>query len=319
MLLIVQIPCHNEEAGIGPVIRAIPRAVAGVDRVEVLVIDDGSTDGSIALACEAGVDHLVRFSGQRGLARAFEAGIDAGLKLGADIIVNIDADGQYAAEEIPRLLDPIISGRADTVIGDRGIRQDADYPPFKKSLQVAGSWTVRTLSGTQVVDAASGFRAWTREAALRLRLVSDFSYTLESLIQAGKDRLRVESVPVSARPVARPSRLFRTMPEYLRQSVNTLVRAYALYEPLRVFTLIGGAIFSGGFIIGLWFIYYFLFEGGKGHVQLLILSAVLLIIGFQVLVMALIADLIGANRKLLGDLLYRVKRLENRPEQPPKP
>jgi glycosyltransferase involved in cell wall biosynthesis len=319
MLLIVQIPCHNEEAGIGPVIRAIPRAIAGVDRVEVLVIDDGSADGSVALAREAGADHLLRFSGQRGLARAFEAGIDASLRLGADIIVNIDADGQYAAEEIPRLLEPILAGRADAVIGDRGIRRDADYPPLKKSLQLAGSWTVRTLSGTQVTDAASGFRAWTRDAALRLHLVSDFSYTLESLIQAGKDRLRVESVPVSARPVARPSRLFDSVPEYLRKSAATLVRAYALYEPLKVFAWIGGAIFSGGFVIGLWFLYYFLFEGGKGHVQILILSAVLLIIGFQVLVMALLADLIGANRNLLGDLLYRVKRLENRPEPPPKP
>lgn len=319
MLLIVQIPCRNEEAGIGGVIRAVPRAVAGVDRVEVLVIDDGSTDGSVAAARDAGADHLVRLAGQRGLARAFEAGIDAGLKLGADMIVNIDGDGQYAAEEIPRLIDPILAGRADVTVGDRGIAADADYPPLKKSLQAAGTWTVRTLSGAAVTDAASGFRAWSREAALRLHLVSDFSYTLESLIQAGKDRLRVESVPVSARPVGRPSRLFQSVPEYLRKSADTIIRAYAMYEPLKVFALLGGAIFSGGFLIGLWFVYYYLFEGGKGHVQLLILAAVLLIIGFQVLVMSLLADLIGANRKLLGDLLYRLKRLENRPEPPPKP
>jgi glycosyltransferase involved in cell wall biosynthesis len=316
LLLIVQIPCHNEEAGVGAVIRSVPRVIAGVDRVEVLVIDDGSSDRTADEARAAGADHLLRLRGHRGLARAFEAGIDAALRLGADLVVNIDGDGQYAGEEIPLLLAPILEGRADAVIGDRGIRDSRDYPALKKGLQAAGTWTVRALSGTQVKDAASGFRAWTREAAQRLHLVSDFTYTLESLIQAGKDRLRVESVPVSARPVARPSRLFDSIPQYLRRSAATLIRIYALYEPLRVFAALGGVIFSAGFFIGLWFIYYFVAQGGKGHVQLLILSAVLLIIGFQILVMALLADLIGANRKLLGDLLFRIKRLETERRNP---
>jgi glycosyltransferase involved in cell wall biosynthesis len=310
MLIIVQIPCLNEETTIGGLIGEIPRTIAGVDRVEVLVIDDGSTDGSVAAARAAGAEHVVSFGKNRGLARAFDAGLDAALSLGADVIVNIDADGQYQAEDIPRLVAPILAGEAEVVVGDRGIAADAGYPALKKSLQVAGSWTVRRLSGAEVADAASGFRAWSREAALRVHLVSDFTYTLESLIQAGKDRLKVVSVPVSTRPTARPSRLFDSIPQYLAKSAATLVRIYAMYEPLKVFAGIGAALFGAGFIIGTWFLFYYFSAGGRGHVQLLIFAAVLLIIGFQVMMMALVADLVGMNRKLLRDALYRLKRLE---------
>jgi len=310
MLVMVQIPCLDEETTIGDVIREVPRAIEGADRVEVLVIDDGSSDNSAAIAREAGADHVLGFSGRRGLAQAFSAGMDACLKLGADVIVNIDADGQYLGEEIPLLAGPVIRGEADVVLGDRGIAKDPEYPGGKKLLQVAGSKTVRKLSGTLVIDATSGFRAYSREAAQRLHLVSDFTYTLESLIQAGSDRLRVVSVPVKTRPVKRPSRLFSSSPEYLKKSARTLLSIYSMYEPLKIFSIMGGAVFGGGFFIGIWFLYYYFTEGGKGHVQLLILAAVLLIIGFQVMVMGLLADLIGSNRKLLGDLLYRVKKLE---------
>jgi len=310
MFVIVQIPCLDEEATIGDVIREVPRRIQGADRVEVLVVDDGSSDRSVEEAKAAGADHIVGFPANRGLARAFDAGIDAALKLGADVIVNIDADGQYSGDDIPRLAAPVISGEADVVVGDRGIGADPGYPAIKKTLQVAGSWTVRKLSGADVADATSGFRAYSREAAQKLCLVSEFTYTLESLIQAGKDRLRVKSVSVETRPTDRPSRLFSSVSEYVAKSASTLLRIYSMYEPLKVFSLIGGVIFSAGFVIGLWFLYYFVNQGGRGHVQILILAAVLLIIGFQVMVMGLLADLIGGNRKLLGDLLFRVKRLE---------
>jgi glycosyltransferase involved in cell wall biosynthesis len=317
MLVIVQIPCLDEDATIRDVIREVPRRIEGADRVEVLVVDDGSVDRSVEEAKAAGADHIVRFPANRGLARAFDAGIDAALRLGADVIVNIDADGQYRGKDIPRLVAPVVSGQADVVVGDRGIGADPGYPALKKTLQLAGSWTVRRLSGAEVNDATSGFRAYSREAAQRLHLVSEFTYTLESLIQAGKDRLRVKSVSVETRPTKRPSRLFSSVSGYVAKSASTLIRIYSMYEPLKVFSWIGGLIFSAGFVIGFWFLYYFFTEGGKGHVQILILAAVLLIIGFQVIIMGLVADLIGGNRKLIGDLLFRVKRLERGPSAKP--
>ena len=310
MLLIVQIPCFNEEKTIGLVIREIPREVPGVDRVEVLVIDDGSDDRSIEEAREAGADHIESFPENRGLARTFEAGLDACLKLGADIVVNIDADGQYKGDDIPAVIKPIIDGVADIVVGDRGIIDDRDYPALKKILQIAGSRTVRFLSKTKTIDATSGFRAYSRKAAQRIHLISDFTYTLESLIQAGSYDLKVESVPITARKVQRPSRLFSSMREYLFKSAVTIIRVYSMYEPLKVFTAIGGLIFTSGFGIGIWFLSFYFTEGGKGHVQLLILAAVLMIIGFQVLVMGLLADLIASNRKLIADVLYRMKKIE---------
>jgi glycosyltransferase involved in cell wall biosynthesis len=311
LLLIVQIPCFNEEETIGSVLEEIPREVWGIDRVEVLVVDDGSKDASIEEAKKAGADHVVSFSENRGLARTFEAGLDAALKLGADIIVNIDADGQYKGEDIPVLIKPIIEGSADVVVGDRGIINDKDYPTIKKALQIVGSRTVRFLSNTETIDATSGFRAYSREAAQKIHLISDFTYTLESLIQAGSYNLRVKSVPISVRKVKRPSRLFSSMREYLFKSAVTIIRVYSMFEPIKVFFAIGGIIFTSGFGIGMWFLFYYFTEGGKGHVQMLILAAVLMIIGFQVLVMGLLADLIASNRKLIADVLFRIKRIEH--------
>ena len=305
--LIVQIPCWNEEANLAAVIAGIPRRMEGVDAVEVLVIDDGSTDRTAEAATAAGADHLVRFTSHRGLARAFAAGLDAALKLGADLIVNTDADGQYRGEDIPKLIAPILAGEADLCVGDRGIAADRDYPALKQGLQRLGSWVVRRLSETDVADAASGFRAFSRQAALELSVVSEFTYTLETLIAAGKKKLSVRSVPVAVNPPARPSRLYASVPEYLRKSLETMVRVYAMFEPMRVFALIGAVPFAAGSGIGLWFLYEFFTTGGKGHVQALILAAVLLIIGFQVMIFGLLADLIAQNRKLIEDLLRRIK------------
>jgi len=305
--LIVQIPCWNEEANLAAVIAGIPRRMEGVDAVEVLVIDDGSTDRTAEAATAAGADHLVRFTSHRGLARAFAAGLDAALKLGADLIVNTDADGQYRGEDIPKLIAPILAGEADLCVGDRGIAADRDYPALKQGLQRLGSWVVRRLSETDVADAASGFRAFSRQAALELSVVSEFTYTIETLIAAGKKKLSVRSVPVAVNPPARPSRLYASLPEYLRKSLETMVRVYAMFEPMRVFALIGALPFAAGSAIGLWFLYEYFTTGGKGHVQALILAAVLLIIGFQVMIFGLLADLIAQNRKLIEDLLRRIK------------
>ncbi len=310
MKLIVQIPCFNEQATIEQVIGSIPRQIDGVDQVEVLVIDDGSTDGTADTARQAGADHLLCLSGNRGLARAFAAGIDACLAQSADIIVNTDGDNQYNGQDIPALIQPILDGRADITIGDRALKTDPQYPAARRLLQQYGSMLVRLLSNTQVPDATSGFRAYSRDAALRLNVVSDFTYTLETIIQAGQDRLKIQPVRISTNPRTRPSRLFGSVPEYLRRSADTLVRVYAMYKPLAVFGMIGGALFTAGSAIGLWFIYYYLTQGGRGHVQLLILAATLIIVGFQVLMIGLLADLIAANRKLIQDALLRIRRIE---------
>ncbi len=314
MKLIVQIPCLNEEATIGATIRDIPREIPGIDRVEVLIIDDGSTDRSVAAAREAGADHVVSFTNRKGLARAFMAGIDTALSRGADIIVNTDADNQYRGEDIAVLIGPILRGEADIVVGDREVETIVHFSPVKKTLQKLGSWVVRKLSRTAVPDAASGFRAYNREAALSINVVSDFSYTLETLIQAGTGRLAVGHVPIRTNPQTRPSRLFTSIPGYLSRSVATLVRIYTMYQPLQVFSAIGGfSILIGGILSGR-FLYYLITEGGRGKVQSLIFAAVFLIVGFQILIIGLVADTIASNRKLTENVLYRVKKLESRRE-----
>ncbi len=314
MKLIVQIPCLNEEATVGATIRDIPREIPGIDRVEVLVIDDGSTDRTIEAAREAGADHVVSFTNRKGLARAFTAGIDTALARGADIIVNTDADNQYRGEDIPLLIAPILRGEADIVVGDREVETIAHFSPVKKTLQKLGSWVVRKLSHTTVPDAASGFRAYNREAALSINVVSDFSYTLETLIQAGTGRLAVGHVPVRTNPQTRPSRLFTSLFGYLSRSVATLVRIYTMYQPLKVFSAIGGLSILIGSILSGRFLYYLITEGGRGKVQSLIFAAVFLIVGFQILVIGLLADTIASNRKLTENVLYRVKKLESRRE-----
>lgn len=310
MRLIIQIPCYNEEDTIGGVIAEIPRYIDGVDEVLVLVVDDGSHDHTAAVARTAGADAVARHAHNRGLAAAFRTGLDAALRLGADIIVNTDGDGQYAGAEIPRLIAPILAGQADLVVGDRDPTSAAHFSPVKRRLQGLGSWAVRQLSTTQVPDAPSGFRAFSRDAALRLNIVTTYSYTLETLIQAGTQRLAVESVPISARATPRRSRLAHSTSDYVLRSLMTMGRAYAMYQPVRVFLLTSLVIFLPGLLGFLRFFWYYLHGESGGHVQSLIFSAVLLIIGFQVGVLGLVADLIAANRRLVEETLYRVRRLD---------
>ena len=308
--LIIQIPCLNEAETLPGTLADLPRSLAGIDRIEVLVIDDGSRDGTSDVARAHGVAHVVRLRRRKGLAAAFKAGIDAAVKLGADYIVNTDADNQYVGADIALLIEPLMNGEADIVIGDRNIKALSEMSAQKKLLQRLGSWVVRQVSGTEVPDTTSGFRAYTREAALRMTIVSEYSYTLESIIQAGKNRLAIAHVPVRTNPRVRPSRLFDSLFAYVKASGATIVRIYAMYEPLKVFSYIGTAIFTIGLAITARFIYYYLTGTGRGHVQSLIIAAVLMIVGFQVLLIGLVSDMISGNRKLLEDLMYRIRSLE---------
>jgi len=315
--LIIQIPCLNEAETLPATLADLPKSVPGIDVIETLIIDDGSRDSTVPVARANGVTHIVRFRRRKGLAAAFMAGIDASLKAGADFIVNTDADNQYAGADIPRLLAPLQSGQADIVIGDRNIRDLAHMSWPKKMLQRLGSWVVRQVSGTQVPDTTSGFRAYTREAALRMTIVSEFSYTLESIIQAGKKKMAIAHVAVGSNAHTRPSRLFDSTYSYIKQSAATIVRIYSMYEPLKVFTYLGATVFLVGFAISMRFLYFFLFtHDSAGKVQSLILSAVLMIVGFQVVLIGLVADVISGTRKLLEDLLYRVRAMELRAGQP---
>jgi len=308
--LIVQIPCLNEAETLPVTLRDLPTAIPGIDTIEWLIVDDGSRDGTSEVARQCGVHHIVRFRRRKGLAAAFAAGIDAALKARADYIVNTDADNQYAGADIPLLLAPLLAGEADICIGDRNIQEIAHMKPTKKLLQRLGSWVVRQVSGTQVPDTTSGFRAYTREAAMRMTIISDFSYTLESIIQAGKRRMAIAHVEVRTNPVTRQSRLFDNVFSYIKRSAATIVRIYASYEPLKVFSYIGALFLGAGLVISLRFLYYYMTGSGYGKLQSLILAAVLLIIGFQVLLIGLLADLISGNRKIREDVQYRVRRLE---------
>jgi glycosyltransferase involved in cell wall biosynthesis len=311
MKLIIQIPCLNEEETLPRVLEQLPREVEGFDSVEWLVIDDGSTDRTVMVAREGGADHVVRLTNNKGLAAAFQAGLDAALKLGADVIVNTDADDQYRAGDIPKLVAPILAGRADMVVGTRDMQRIEHFSATKKLLQGLGSWVVRHASGTDVPDTTSGFRAYNREAALQLIVVSNFTYTLESLIQAGKMLVAVEHVPISTNPQLRESRLFDSTGAYVRRNALAIFRAYVLYEPLRVFT-IAACVFALG-ALAAWtpFALDFVLNGDStGHLQSLILGAVLAVIAVQMFGLGIIGDALAGQRVIAQRVYERVRRIE---------
>jgi glycosyltransferase involved in cell wall biosynthesis len=311
MKLIIQIPCYNEAETLPAALADLPREVDGIDEVEVLVVDDGSTDGTADVARAHGVDHVVRFPRNKGLAAAFSRGLDACLALGADVVVGTDADNQYVGADVAKLVAPIVRGEADMVIGARPIKDMAEFSFVKKRLQRLGSLVVRMLSGTRVPDATSGFRAYSREAAMKLVILGEFTYTLETIIQSQYKGVTVASVPIRVNPLTRRSRLFKSIPEYLRRSLNTMFRAYLLFRPLRVLGALGFLLTLPGVILSVrWLYFYFSVEGATGHVQSLIFGAIFIFVGFQVIVIGLLADLIAANRRFLEDVLYRIKKVE---------
>ncbi|MFT4580124.1 MAG: glycosyltransferase involved in cell wall biosynthesis [Nitrospinales bacterium] len=310
MKLIIQIPCLNEEHSLPKTLEDLPKIIEGIDSIEILVIDDGSTDKTVEVAKSLGVHHVLKFTNNKGLAKAFISGIDQSLKLGADIIVNTDADNQYFGGDIVRLIQPILKKDADIVVGDRQVETIRHFSPVKIFLQKFGSWVVRQLSGTEIPDATSGFRAYSRDAALQLNVVSDFTYTIETIISAGKKNLAIAHVPVKTNAKLRESRLFPSIRIYLQRSLVTMLKVYSMYRPLRLFTLAGGTTFLLGFVIGCRYLFFFFMGQTEGHIQSLILSAILLIVGFQIIMMGIAAELISVNRQLLEDIQVRIKKDE---------
>ena len=308
MKLIIQIPCYNEEETLPQTLADLPKEIKGVEVIETLVIDDGSTDRTSEVAKNNGVNYVVRFSAHLGLAAAFRVGIQKALECGADIIVNTDADNQYRGDNIEKLVRPIIDGNADMVIGDRQIWQHKEFGVIKKLLQKLGSWVVGRLAGITVPDVASGFRAYSREAALHLNVLSNFTYTHETIIQAGLNNLKVLSVPVQVNPTVRPSRLFGSTFSYLYRSTATIMRIYTFYRPLKVFLTLALIPFVAGFGLGLRFLIYYLFSQGQGHLQSLVLCAVLLNLSFLLFVLGVLADLTAFNRRFLEETLYRSRK-----------
>ncbi|WP_013324213.1 glycosyltransferase family 2 protein [Gloeothece verrucosa] len=312
--LIIQIPCYNEEGTLGLTLSKLPRQIPGVDKVEWLIINDGSIDQTVEVAKASGVDHIVNFEHNQGLAKAFMAGIEACLKAGADIIVNTDADNQYNAADIPKLVQPILDGEAEIVVGARPIQDIEHFSPVKKLLQNLGSLVVRLASNTNIPDAPSGFRAISRNAALRLNVFSEYTYTLETIIQAGQKGIIITSVPIRTNRYLRPSRLVKSIPAYVQRSIFTIIRIFITYKPLRFFSIVGSVPFTVGFLLCLrWLI---LFLGILGHtpekprVPSLILAAILIIIGFQLWMFGLIADLMAVNRQLLEDIQLRLRKAD---------
>ena len=310
MKLIIQIPCYNEADNLAETVRLLPKSIPGIDQIEVLIIDDHSKDATVEVARAAGVQHIVKLPHHTGLAGGFSAGLDACLRLGADIIVNTDADNQYNADDIELLVTPILRGEAELVIGDRGVATLPEFSAVKQRLQVLGSWGVSKAAGLNVPDVTSGFRALSREVALHTMVLSNYSYTLETLIQAGAHQVKVLSVPIRTNGATRPSRLMRSISHYLANSSVTILRAYTLYRPLRVFFYAGLGLLGLGLLLLLRFLYFYATGEGSGHVQSMILAAVLLIVGFQTWLIGLVADLISFNRKIMEEILYRVRKVE---------
>jgi glycosyltransferase involved in cell wall biosynthesis len=311
MKLIVQIPAYNESATIAQTLRDIPKKIDGITAIETVVIDDGSSDNTADVARKSGATHVVQLKTHRGLSAAFVAGVDASLRLGADIIVNTDADNQYAGADIPKLIAPIVRGDAEVVIGDRDVANSTHMSAFKKFLQHLGSRSVGIASGVSVADAASGFRAFSRDAAMQINVFNPFTYTLETIIQSGNRNLGVQSVVVRTNAPTRESRLYSGVGTYVRKSIATIFRIYTLYKPLKTFFAIGTLLLLAGTAIGARFLWYFLQGDRAGHVQSLILAAVFLIAGFQTVLIGLIADLISVNRRLSEEILIRLKRAES--------
>jgi glycosyltransferase involved in cell wall biosynthesis len=309
--LIIQIPCYNEEETIGTTLQCLPRELPGIDAIEWLIIDDGCTDRTVEEAVAHGVDHVVSLPTNQGLAKAFMLGLEASVNAGADIVVNTDADNQYSAEDIPKIIEPILSGKAEIVVGARPISDIEHFSLIKKFCQKLGSWVVRLASKTDVQDAPSGFRAMSRQAAMRLSVFSEYTYTLETIIQAGQNGMAVASVPVGTNEDLRPSRLVKSIPNYIKQSIMTMVRIFMTYRPLQFFAFLGLASFLFGLSISLRFVYFYVTGNGAGHVQSLLLSILLMGTGFFFLVTALMADLVSVNRKLLEQIRWRVWKLED--------
>ncbi len=317
MKLIIQIPCFNEAEHLPKTLSQLPKALEGFDSVEILVVEDGSTDETAKVARQCGADHIVHLSRHLGLAQAFANGIDACVRLGADVIVNTDADNQYLAEDISKLVAPILSGEAELVIGDRGVSSIKHFPAHKRALQILGSRVVSATAGFNIPDATSGFRAMTRQVALETLVLSHYSYTLETLIQAGAKNVRVKFVPVETNPPERPSRLFRSVRNYLANSISTIIRSFTLYRALRIFTVISAIFLLIGIAIGVRFLVFYFRGQGTGNVQSLILASVFLIVGVITFMIGLIADLVSFNRKILEEVLYRLRRQDS--SQPPDP
>ena len=316
MKLIIQIPCLNEAGTLAIALNDLPRQVPGFDSVEWLIIDDGSTDDTVRVAQENGVDHIVRHTRNQGLARGFMTGLYACLRLGADVIVNTDADNQYNAADIPALTSPILAGTADIVVGARPIETIEHFSPIKKLLQKLGSWVVRVASKTDIPEAPSGFRAMSRAAAQRLVVFNDYTYTLETIIQAGQKNMAITSVPIRVNGDLRPSRLVKSIASYIKRSIVTIIRIFVIYQPFRFFVSIGSVLFGAGFLIGLRFLWKYLGGDGDGHVQSLILSGVLLGMGFQTFLVAFLADLLAANRKLMEDVRFELKSKDENDDRP---
>lgn len=308
MKLIIQIPCYNEAETLEVALNALPKEIEGIDQIEYLIINDGSSDDTVEVARRWGVNYIVNFKRNRGLARGFMAGIDACLHHGADIIVNTDADNQYCGKDIEKLIKPILEGKADIVIGERPIDVTEHFSWKKKKFQRLGSWIVRIVSKTDIPDAPSGFRAYSRDAALRLNVVNEYTYTLETIIQAGREKMAITSVPIRTNEELRESRLFSSMWSYMRRSASVIIRSFMMYKPLRFFTALGSVIFAMGVLLGVRYLFYLFTESHAGHVQSLILAAVLMMIGFQTIVIGLLADVIAANRKILEDIQFRIRK-----------
>lgn len=305
MKLMIQIPCFNEAETLKVALAALPREVPGFDKVEWLIINDGSTDDTVKVAKECGVDHIVNFKYNQGLAKGFMAGISECLKHGADVIVNTDADNQYEAQDIPKLVKPILEHKAEYVIGERPISQTGHFSAAKKILQKLGSWAVRKASNTDIPDATSGFRSMTRECAMQLNVYNDYTYTLETIIQAGQKNMAITSVPIRTNEDLRPSRLFSSIPNYIKKSVITIIRIFVVYKPFRFFMLIATILLGLGFLLGLRFLYYYFTGDGSGHLQSVMLASVLIGMGFQTVLIAFVADLLAVNRMIMEEIRFK--------------